>query len=223
MSNVIVAGGFGALGRVVVEELRTRGHRVAVVDMAPVPESSDDLAIGGVDLADNEAVATAYAEAVRKLGSIDGLVNVAGGFTWEPVQGGSLDSFDAMYRMNLRTAAASCRAVLEHMTSGAIVNVGAAAATGPGFGMASYAASKAGVMALTESLAEELRGSGIRVNAVLPTILDTPANRNDMPDADTSGWVTPASAAKAIAFLLSDEAEAVTGAGIRLSLGGGGA
>jgi NAD(P)-dependent dehydrogenase (short-subunit alcohol dehydrogenase family) len=221
MSNIIVAGGLGALGRVVSAELRARGHRVAVVDMAPAPAGETEVVIGGVDLADGAAVAAAYADVAERLGSVDGLVNVAGGFTWEPVETGSLDSFDAMYRMNLRTAAASCRAVLSHMKAGAIVNVGAAAASGAGMGMASYAASKAGVMALTESLAEELRGRGIRVNAVLPTILDTPTNRKDIPDADTSGWVTPASAAKAIAFLLSDDAEAVTGAGIRLSLGGG--
>jgi NAD(P)-dependent dehydrogenase (short-subunit alcohol dehydrogenase family) len=223
MSNIIVAGGFGVLGRAVVEELRARGHQVAAVDMAPAPGANTGVAIGGVDLADDVAVAAAYAEAAARFGGIDGLVNVAGGFTWELVESGSLDSWDAMYRMNLRTAAASCQAVLKHMTGGAIVNVGAVAATFPGLGMASYAASKAGVMALTESLAEELRARGIRVNAVLPTILDTPANREDMPDADTSGWVTPSSAAKAIAFLLSSDAAAVTGTGMRLSLGGGGA
>ena len=97
---------------------------------------------------------------------------------------------------------------------------GAAGAIRPGTGMAPYAASKAGVLALTESLAEELRGRGIRVNAVLPTIIDTPTNRADMPDADTSAWVRPEAAARAIAFLLSAQAGAVTGAAIPLSLAG---
>ena len=123
--------------------------------------------------------------------------------------------------MNLRTTAISSRAVLAYMAGqdAAIVNIGAAAAAAPGVGIASYAASKAGVAALTESMAEELRGR-VRVNAVLPTIIDTPTNRADMPDADTSAWVRPAAAARVIAFLLSADAGAVTGVGIRLSLAG---
>jgi NAD(P)-dependent dehydrogenase (short-subunit alcohol dehydrogenase family) len=220
MSRVIVTGGLGVLGRAVIAELRARGDRVAAVDLAN-GESDADITIGGVDLTDEAAVEVAYAEAAEALGGVDGLVNVAGGFIWEPVETGTAASWDAMYRINLRTVAVSSRAVLAHLKSGAIVNVGAAAAANPGMGMAPYAASKAGVKALTESLAEELKGRGIRVNAVLPTILDTPTNRKDMPDADTSGWVTPANAAKVIAFLLSDAAAAVTGAGVPLSLGNG--
>lgn len=223
MSVVIVTGGFGALGRVVVAELAKRGFTVAAVDVAPAPAGFPAaLALGGVDLADEAAVAAAYAEVVKQLGSLSGLVNIAGGFIWEPVEGGALESWDKMFRMNLRTAAASSAAALPYLTKqgGAIVNVGAAGAISPGTGMAPYAASKAGVRALTESLAEELRGKKVRVNAVLPTIIDTPANRASMPDADTSGWVTPVAAAKAIAFLLSDEASAVTGAALLLSLAG---
>ena len=110
------------------------------------------------------------------------------------------------------------REVLKHIgNGGAIVNVGAAAAANPAIGMAPYAASKAGVMALTKSLAEELRERSIRVNAILPTIIDTPANRRDMPDADPSGWVKPEAIAKVVAFLLSDDAAPITGAGIPLS------
>lgn len=221
--KVIVAGGFGILGRAVVEGLQTRGFQVAVVDMAPVPENhSAHHAIGGVDLADPEAVAKAYAQVADALGAIDGVVNVAGGFTWETMADGAIDSWDRMYRMNLRTAAVSSAAALPHLTKqgGAIVNVGAAAAAGAAMGMAPYAASKAGVMALTESLADEMRSKSVRVNAVLPTIIDTPANRADMPDADRSEWVKPEAAARVIAFLLSDDSAAVTGAGIRLSLAG---
>ncbi|RYY29111.1 MAG: SDR family NAD(P)-dependent oxidoreductase [Sphingomonadales bacterium] len=218
MGKVIVTGGLGVLGRAVVTELRARGHKVAAIDLAQ-GESDADAVIGGVDLTSETAVAAAYATAAATLGGVDGLVNVAGGFTWEPVETGSAESWDAMYRINLRTVAVSSRAVLAHLKAGAIVNVGAAAAASPGMGMAPYAASKAGVMALTESLAEELRDRGIRVNAVLPTIIDTPTNRKDMPDADTSGWVTPKGAACVVAFLLSEDSAAVTGAGIRLSLG----
>lgn len=223
MSVVIVTGGFGALGRVVIGELSRRGHRVAAVDMAAAPAQSEAaLALGGIDLADEPAVEAAYAAVAEKLGGVDGLVNVAGGFIWEPIIGGLLDSWDKMYRINLRTAAASSRAALPYLLKqgGAIVNVGAAGAVQPGAGMAPYAASKAGIRALTESLAEELRTKKIRVNAIVPTIIDTPANRASMPDADTGGWVRPEAAAKVIAFLLSEEAGAITGASLTLSLAG---
>jgi NAD(P)-dependent dehydrogenase (short-subunit alcohol dehydrogenase family) len=217
----IVAGGFGALGRAVCAELAARGSQVAVIDLAPAPVEFTGIAAGGVDLADEGAVTTAYAKVVGELGGLDGVVNVAGGFLWETVADGSIDSWDRMYRMNVRTAAISCRTSLGHLgRGGAIVNVGAAAASNVAAGMAPYAASKAGVMALTQGLADEVRERGIRVNAVLPTIIDTPVNRSDMPDADTTNWVRPESAAKVVAFLLSVDAGPVTGEGIRLSLGG---
>ncbi len=225
MGAVIVTGGFGALGRAVVAELVGRGHTVAVVDAAPAPASSPAAALfGGVDLTQEAAVEAAYSAIASQLGSLDGLVNVAGGFVWEPMEGGSLENWDKMYRINLRTAAASCRAALPYLLKqgGAIVNVGAAAAAQPGLGMAPYAASKAGVRALTESLAEELRTKNVRVNALLPTIIDTPANRADMPDADTTAWVRPQAAAKVIAFLLSPDSAAITGASLPLSLAGAG-
>lgn len=222
MAKIIVTGGLGVLGRAVAAELRARGDAVAVIDLA-TGDCGAGVTFQGIDLADAAAVEAAYAKAVQALGGLDGLVNVAGGFTWEAIATGSTESWDAMYRINLRTAVISSRAALAHLKQGAIVNVGAAAATSPGVGMAPYAAAKAGVMVLTESLAEELKPRGIRVNAVLPTIIDTPANRREMPDADTSAWVTPSSAAKVVAFLLSSDAAAVTGVGIRLSLGDGSA
>ena len=224
--KVIVTGGLGALGRAVVGELVGRGMEVAAVDVVePKGGEQDDgkaFVVGGVDLADEAAVAAAYKTIADRFGGIDGLVNVAGGFVWETVEAGSLDSWDRMHRINLRTALISSRAALAYLgEGGAIVNVGANAASNVAIGMAPYAASKAGVRALTESLADELRGKGIRVNAVLPTILDTPVNRADMPDADRSSWVTPAGAARAIAFLLSREAGSITGSCIPLSLPGG--
>lgn len=221
MGNIVVAGGLGALGRAVVAKLQQVGHRVAVVDLATAPSDGDTLLFGEVDLADETAVEAAYAAAAAELGGIDGVVNIAGGFVWETLADGSLDSWDRMYRMNLRTAAVSSRAALGHLKpGGAIVNVGAASAAHPVAGFAPYAASKTGVMALTESLADELRAKGIRVNAVLPTVIDTPANRADMPDADTSAWVRPEAAADVVAFLLSAQSSCVTGVGINLSLRG---
>lgn len=220
--RVIVTGGLGALGRAVVSELVGRGMEVAVVDVVePQGDQGTALVVGGVDLTDEAQVAAAYKTIADRLGGIDGLVNIAGGFLWETVADGSLDSWDRMHRTNLRTAVVSSRAALPYLgKGGAIVNIGANAANKVDMGMAPYAASKAGVRALTESLAEELKGKGIRVNAVLPTIIDTPTNRADMPDADRSAWVTPAGAAKAIAFLLSEDAGTITGASIPLSLPG---
>lgn len=219
---VIVTGAFGALGRAVVAHLAAAGHSVAGIDVAPGPaEFAGALALGGIDLTDENQVSSAYGKVAEKLGGIAALVNIAGGFVWEPVEGGSLANWDRMYGMNLRTAATSCSAALPHLigSGGAIVNIGANAALNPAAGMAPYTASKAGVHALTASLAEELRGR-VRVNAVLPTIIDTPTNRADMPDADTSAWVKPESAAQVIAFLISDQAGSITGACIPLSLAG---
>ena len=215
---IVVTGGFCTLGRAVAQRLHADGARVALLDRAPAPPSglpAGALALGGVELADEQACQAAYGQVRETLGGIDGIVNVAGGFTWETVEGGALASWDRMYDTNLRTAVASCRAALPHLLArgaGRIVNVGAAAAHKAGMGMGAYAASKAGVARLTEALAEELKDRGITVNAVLPSIIDTPANRADMPDADASRWVAPSQLAAVIAFLLSGDASALTGA-----------
>jgi NAD(P)-dependent dehydrogenase (short-subunit alcohol dehydrogenase family) len=197
------------------------GHQVSVIDRgAEAPLAGAAVVVGEVDLADPAKVEAAFAQIAATLGPIDGLANIAGGFAWATMVKGGVEAFDAMYQTNLRTVAVTCRAVLPHLVDGgAILNVGAASAAKPGAGLAAYAASKAGVMALTMSLAEELRERRVRVNAVLPTTLDTPANRRDMPDADRSQWVEPEAAARVIAFLLSSEAGPITGAGIPLSLG----
>lgn len=214
---IVVTGGFGVLGRAVAKRLMAEGARVALLDRMPAPATLPQLALalGGVELGQEAACEAAYAEVREVLGAVDGVVNVAGGFVWETVEGGALASWDRMYETNVRTAVASCRAALPHLPAaggGRIVNVGAAAAQKAGPGMGAYAASKAGVTRLTEALAEELKDRAITVNAVLPSIIDTPANRADMPDADFSRWVAPDKLAAVIAFLLSDEASALTGA-----------
>jgi NAD(P)-dependent dehydrogenase (short-subunit alcohol dehydrogenase family) len=212
--NVAVTGGFGALGSAVVRTLRAHGYEVAAIDLAPGGEAPEGvLALGGVDLAEPDAAARVFDRIGRELGGLHGLVNVAGGFAWETVAEGAIDTWDMMYRINLRTAVNACRAALPLLSNGgAIVNVGALGATGPGVGMAAYAASKSGVARLTESLAEELQERGIRVNAVLPSIIDTQANRRDMPDADPAKWVAPEALAEIIAFLLGDAAAPISGA-----------
>jgi NAD(P)-dependent dehydrogenase (short-subunit alcohol dehydrogenase family) len=215
--NVVVAGGLGSLGRAVAARLAAEGARVALVDRAPTVEPPEGvgLVIGEVDLGDLASCVNAYEKVAAALGGLDAVVNVAGGFVWETIEGASLGSWDRMYYMNVRTAVASCRAALPHLLKngvGRIVNVGALAAQKAAMGMGAYAASKSGVARLTESLAEELKDRGITVNAVLPSILDTPANRADMCDADASRWVSPEKLAGVIAFLLSDDASAISGA-----------
>lgn len=217
--KIVVTGASGALGASVVAVLAGKGAQVAGIGLEP---GGSGIAIARADLTDPAAAATALAQSAEAMGGMDGLVNVAGGFAFEHVDGGSIDTFDRMYRLNLRTAAVCCQAAIPHLSKsgGAIVNVGAAGAANPGAGMAPYAASKAGVKALTESLAAELKGKGVRVNAILPTIMDTVQNRKDMPEADTSAWTTTEAAARVIAFLLSSESAAITGASLPLNLRG---
>lgn len=214
--RVLVTGGLGALGKSVGSLLAARGARVVLLDRAQVQNVPGMAGVlGGIDLVDPAASAAAVAEANCLMGGLNALVNVAGGFRWETLEGGSIETWDAMYGMNLRSAVVASHAVLPFLRAAApaaIVNVGALAAQKAGAGMGAYAASKAGVARLTEALAEELKDAGVRVNAVLPSILDTAANRAEMPDADASRWVSPAALAAVIAFLLSDDAQAVTGA-----------
>lgn len=218
--RIVVTGGFGFLGRVVVRALAAAGGSVVAIDRAAAP---DDVhaqvaaaCIGGIDLADPAAAADAMDRAAQALGGgIDALINIAGAFRWETVQSGSLDTWDLMYRINVRTAVAASQAALPRLLAsgdGRIVNIGAAGAVKAASGMGAYAASKAGVAKLTEALAEELKNKGITVNALLPSIIDTPANRADMPDAEFERWVKPEQLAGTIAFLLSEPARAITGA-----------
>lgn len=214
---VIVTGGFGVLGRAVMEAALAAGAFVAL----PGRESPDKIAprdrllvLGGVDLTDFAAVEHAFETVAARFGKIDGLANVAGGFRWQTLADGDLSGWTGQFQMNLMTAVTACKAALPHLraSQGAIVNVASAPAKKAGTGMGAYAASKAGVLRLTESLAEEEKNAGVRVNAILPTIIDTPRNRADMPKADFSRWVKPEDIAKAILFLLSGEARAITGA-----------
>jgi NAD(P)-dependent dehydrogenase (short-subunit alcohol dehydrogenase family) len=215
---VAVTGSDGALGTAVVATLSAYGARLALLThSAAAPSSPPAKAVhyGGVDLTQETAVRSAMQRIAQDAGRLDGLVNLAGGFRWEKLADGTLESWDAMYRLNLRTAVVSCQAALPYLLqsgSGRIVNVGALGAVKAAAGMGAYAASKAGVARLTEALADELKGRGVTVNAILPSILDTPKNRLDDPKADFTRWVTPVEAAEVIAFLVSDQASAVTGA-----------
>jgi NAD(P)-dependent dehydrogenase (short-subunit alcohol dehydrogenase family) len=214
---IVVTGGFGVLGHAVAEAALAAGAFVAVLDReqtAEIPAQEQVMVPGGVDLTDSSAAKEAIDKVAARFGKIDGLANIAGGFRWQTLADGDLAGWTDLFRMNLLTAVNATKAALPHLraTHGAVVNVGAAPAQKAGAGMGAYAASKAGVLRLTESLAEEEKKAGVRVNAVLPTIIDTPRNRADMPKADFSRWVKPEDIAKAILFLLSDDATAITGA-----------
>ena len=212
-----VTGGFGTLGRALAALLAQQGARVALIDRSAPPAGMHNtervLHLGAVDLGADGAAEVALEQVALRWQRIDGLVNVAGGFAWETLAEGSLQTWDRLYAMNLRSAVAASQAVLPHLgRGGRIVSVGAMAALKAAQGMGAYAASKAGVMRFTEALAEELKDRGVTVNAVLPSIIDTPANRADMPNAEFDRWVTPQALAGVIAFLLSDDAAAITGA-----------
>ncbi len=218
----IVTGAFGILGRAVVERFSAAGAQVVCVDMAKAAPADwsarDTLNLGGVDLGKPEDAARAVAQAMERYKRIDALINVAGGFRWQTVADAEPGLWDLMLTMNLKTATNMCRAALTHLAAsgGAIVNVGAGAAQKAAAGMGPYTASKAAVHRLTEALAEEWKGK-VRVNAVLPSILDTPQNRADMPSADFGKWVRPADLAAAIQFLASEDARAITGALVPVS------
>ena len=212
---VAITGGHGVLGKAVVEAALAQGLKVAVIDHASGHAAPDGvLEIGGVDLTDPAAAKAAIETVAAHFGRLDALLNIAGGFVWQTVEGGA-DEWGRMYALNLTTALNASRAALPHLKAaheGRIVNVGAYGALKAAQGMGAYAASKSAVHRLTEALAEELKATSVTVNAVLPSIIDTAANRADMPDADPKKWVAPGDLAATILFLASPEARAITGA-----------
>jgi NAD(P)-dependent dehydrogenase (short-subunit alcohol dehydrogenase family) len=215
--KIAVTGASGSLGAAVVRAALAAGATVAAIDHAAAksPAQPNLHEFGGIDLSVDGAADKLFAAIDSALGGLDALVNVAGTFRFEKLDHGKLATWDLLFNVNLRTAVASSIAALpalEKSTSGRIVNIGAVGALKAGAGMGAYAASKAGIFKLTESLAEELKERNITVNAILPTTIDTPANRKDMPDADFSRWVKPEQIADVIVFLLSDRASAITGA-----------
>lgn len=212
----IVTGAAGNLGRAVVARLAGDGYAVVAIGHGAaerLPPAA--LALGGVDLGDEAGVAAALAKVAGRFERVAALVNTAGGFAFERTVDGAAASWARLHRLNVMTALNTARAALPLLGAGsAIVNIGAIGAARGGAGTGAYAASKSGVLRLTEALAAELKERRIRVNAVLPSIIDTPANRADMPDADFSAWVTTTELANTIAFLVSDEASGITGAAI---------
>jgi NAD(P)-dependent dehydrogenase (short-subunit alcohol dehydrogenase family) len=212
---IAITGGHGVLGRAVLEAAMADGLKVAVIDHAMGHATPDGvLEVGGVDLTDPAQAGQAIAAVIGRFGRLDALLNIAGGFVWQTTDDAE-PAWDRMHALNVTTALNASRAALPHLKAsgeGRIVNVGSAAALKAGAGMGAYGAAKAGVHALTQALADELKATSVTVNAVLPSIIDTPANRKDMPDADPAQWVAPNDLAAVILFLASPQSRAMTGA-----------
>jgi NAD(P)-dependent dehydrogenase (short-subunit alcohol dehydrogenase family) len=224
---VLVAGGTGGLGRAVSLAFVKEHARVIVTYIkqeemdalkALAAEKASQVEGYNVDVTDEAEVSKLVDGIVERYGRLDALVNTVGGYAggvklWE------LDTkvFDQMLALNLRSGYALSRAALRVMLkqgSGAIVNVAAKAAIDHGAGASAYAASKAAAVAMMDSLAEDLKGSGVRVNSILPSIIDTEANRKAMPKADFAKWPTAEDIARVILFLCSDDAKVIHGAAV---------
>lgn len=224
---VVVAGGTGGLGRAVSLAFLEEGARVAVTYRKPeeldrlkgeAAGSAERLEGQQVDVTDEAAASSFLKDLVERHGRLDALVNAVGGYAggtklWEV----DAKAFDQMLDLNLRSGFALSRAAARVMLKqghGAIVNVASKAALDHGAGEAAYAASKAAALAMIDSLAADLKGTGVRVNSVLPSIIDTEANRKAMPKADFAKWPKPEEIAQVILFLCSDDARVIHGAAI---------
>jgi NAD(P)-dependent dehydrogenase (short-subunit alcohol dehydrogenase family) len=213
-----ITGASGVLGAAVAQAAAAQGARLALIDFAQAPPAQpsgpDVFFQGGVDLTDAVAAGAAIEAVADRFDGLDVLLNIAGGFRWETLETSLVEGWHRLFLMNVQTTANASRAAIPHLrrsVAGRIVNVGANAALKASMGMGPYAASKAGVHSLTQALAEELK-SEVTVNAVLPSILDTAANRADMPKSDFASWVRPEELAAVMLFLASEKASAVTGA-----------
>jgi NAD(P)-dependent dehydrogenase (short-subunit alcohol dehydrogenase family) len=221
---VIVTGATGNVGAALMSILAAGGAWLVAVDrdesrvrqhFAELPGSGVHRAVQVGDLAAQGAFDPVVAQAIDAFGRIDCLATTVGAFEMAPIETGTAELWDRMLRLNLFTALNAIRAVVPAMRTaraGSIVAIGAGAALKAPAQLAAYAASKSALLKLVESAADELKGDGIRVNAVLPGTIDTPVNRKAMPDADHARWVTPTEVANLIAFLLSDLSSGVTGA-----------
>ena len=212
MPGVLVAGGTGALGGAVVDEFADSGWNVTVVDRHH--HEGEGVVFVEADLLDPEAARGAV-EAAEDLRAV---VNLVGGFAMGPkVEGAELPDFERMLRLNLVPGfnlAHAAMPILAGAGGGAYVGVSARAALRPFSGASGYITAKAAVLAFVQALDAEYRDAGVRCNAVLPSVIDTPANRESMPDADWSKWVPPQQIARVIRFLCSEDSAPTSGAAV---------
>jgi len=212
---VLITGGSGALGQTVVPAFLTAGAKVFLGDLNPLSVQRDGVTAIKADVTDHGEVQRLVNEVIRTSGPIDALVNLVGGFALGRLAETDVSLWQRMLTMNLTSAFVLSNAVLPHMLerrTGRILHVAARAALEPFSGAAAYIVSKAGLVALIRTLSIELSGSGVTVNGVLPSTIDTPGNRKAMPQADPSKWARPESIAQTLVFLASDEAMQINGA-----------
>jgi len=210
---VLITGGAGALGQTVVPAFVSTGASVILGDLNPVQVPG--VTALKADFTDQAQVRTLVDEVIRTSGRLDALINLVGGFATGSAVETDVSLWQRMLTMNLTSAFLLSQAVLPPMLQrgqGRIVHVAARAALEPFPGAAAYIVSKAGLIGLIRTLSAELAGSGVTVNAVLPSTIDTPANRRAMPAADPSKWARPDSIAQALMFLASDAASQINGA-----------
>ena len=210
---VLITGGAGALGQTVVPAFVSTGASVILGDLNPV--QMPGVTALKADFTDQTQVQSLVDEVIRTSGRLDALINLVGGFSTGRVVETDVSLWQRMLAMNLTSAFLLSQAVLPSMLQrgqGRMVHVAARAALEPFSGAAAYIVSKAGLVGLIRTLSTELAGSGVTVNAVLPSTIDTPANRRAMPAADPSKWVRPDSIAHTLTFLASDAASQVNGA-----------
>lgn len=220
---VIITGAAGALGSVASTMFFDRGASLALVDkhadrLLSRWRGADQVVCLSSDLTVASSVEKSVKRIFERFGRIDALVNIAGGFAMGPqIHEASEGAWDRMLELNVKSVFLMTRAVIPVMRrqkTGRVVNVSAKTALKGGSGIAPYVISKSAVIKLTECLAEENREEGININCILPSIIDTPANRADMPDADFSRWVPPEAVVDVVLFLVSEESRAVHGASI---------
>ena len=209
--NIVVTGAAGILGDAVARSVVEQGGSVTLIDVVPKFESE----LGPthvVDLVDSSQVQAVF----DAIGDFHGVANIAGGFDMgPPVYETNDDLWDSLFAINVTTLRRVLSAATPKLVAaghGRIVNVGALGALSGVGNMGAYTAAKSTVMRLTEALSDEVRHQGVNVNAVLPSLIDTPRNRTDMPDADHDTWVKPEALAAVVCFLLSDAADAIHGA-----------
>ncbi|RQG98655.1 SDR family oxidoreductase [Natrarchaeobius oligotrophus] len=219
----VITGASGALGSAAVDRFREANATVCAVDVVEPDDEDSLLEIDGsdvvfyeADLTDPDDVSTLIEEVVADHGRIDHLLNVAG--TWrggDPIEETDLEEFEGLLEVNLKTAFLASKHALPHLqeSAGSIVSVSARSSLEGGEGDGPYRITKAGIRLLTETLAEENRGT-VRANCVMPSVIDTPMNREMMPDADHDSWVDPAEIADVMAFLCSDGATVTSGAAV---------
>jgi NAD(P)-dependent dehydrogenase (short-subunit alcohol dehydrogenase family) len=216
----LVTGASGALGAAIVQAFAAAGARAISVTRSE-PQKRDDnarISFETADVGDESSVESLIAKVVREHGALDVVVNTVGGFTaGQPVTGLSLDTWEGMLNLNARTAflvSKHAGRVMAERHTGRIINVSSRSAYSGRKNAAAYAVSKRAIITLTEAQAEEMYGLGVTVNAIVPSIIDTPANRAGMPTADTSRWPTPKQIARVVLFLASDDAALISGAAI---------